>query len=222
MAIKAVLFDIDGTLIDSVDLHAEAWQRSLAKFGIPIDFQSVRAQIGKGGDELMSVFLSEQDLIELGEELEAYRTALFRREYLPHVSGFAGARELFVRIREDGKRIALASSAKGEELAAYKRIAEVEGLTDEEASSDDVERSKPNPDIFQAALNGLKLLPHEAVVIGDTPYDAEAARKAELRMIGVLSGGFPEADLRSAGADEVYSGLTAILQTYEHTLIVRG
>jgi beta-phosphoglucomutase-like phosphatase (HAD superfamily) len=148
--IKAVLFDIDGTLIDSVDFHAEAWQRALAKFGIQTDFQSVRRQIGKGGDELMSVFLSEQDLREHGKALEQYRMALFRREYLPRICGFAGVRDLFLRIKQDRKRIALASSAKGEELSTYKSIAEIEGLTDEEASSDDVERSKPHPDIFHA------------------------------------------------------------------------
>jgi phosphoglycolate phosphatase-like HAD superfamily hydrolase len=118
--IKAVVFDIDGTLIDSVDLHAASWQEALRHFGQDVPFAKVRAQIGKGGDLLMPALLPEEEVRRRGEEIEAYRLGLFQREYLPRVRPFPAVRELFERIEADGKRIALASSAKEEELGRYK------------------------------------------------------------------------------------------------------
>src|SRR5579883_2120799 len=121
--IRALIFDIDGTLIDSVDLHAESWQVALRHFGHEIPFERVRAQIGKGGDKLMPALLPSDEVKQRGKEIEQYRLELFRREYLPRVKVFPRVRELFERIRADGKRMALASSAKAQELEQYKRIA---------------------------------------------------------------------------------------------------
>ena len=214
--IKAVIFDIDGTLVDSVDLHARAWQEALAHFGKRVEFERVRYQIGKGGDQLMPVFLSEEELEEFGEELEQYRGELYKRDYLPRVKGFPAVRELFERVRRDGLRIALASSAKGDELQAYKKIARVEDLIEEETSADDAERSKPHPDIFQSALARLgDTSPSEAIVVGDTPYDAEAAGKAGLETVGLLCGGFPEDDLRAAGCVRIYRDAADLLARYD-------
>ena len=213
--VKAVIFDIDGTLIDSVDLHARAWQEAFAHFGKQFDFERVRYQIGKGGDQLLPVFLSEEEIEKFGDELTEYRGELFKREYLPRVVAFPRVRELFERILRDGKRIALASSAKKEELSEYKRIANIEDLVEEEASSDDAEKSKPHPDIFEAALAELGVEPSDAIVVGDTPYDAEAARKAGVRTIGVLSGGFPEEDLREAGCVRIYKDAADLLANYD-------
>jgi len=214
--IKAVIFDVDGTLVDSVDLHARAWQEAFAHFGKQFDFGSVRSQIGKGGDQLMPVFLSKEELEEFGEELEEYRGELFKREYLSQVKGFPKVRELFQRIKDEGLRLALASSAKGDELKAYKERARIEDLVEEETSSDDAEKSKPYPDIFEAALERLgDVRPSEAVVVGDTPYDAEAAGKAGLKTVGLLSGGFPEADLRAAGCIRIYRDPADLLAQYE-------
>ena len=200
----AIIFDVDGTLVDSVDLHAEAWQRAFAHFGHDFDVADLRGQIGKGGDQLMPVFLSPDEVERRGKEIEAYRGDLFKSEYLSRVRGFPEVRTLFEALRARGYRIALASSAKAAELEAYKKAAAVEGLTDVETSSDDAERSKPYPDIFEAALDKLGLSPGEAVVVGDTPYDAEAARKAGIACVGVLCGGFAEADLRAAGAGRIF------------------
>jgi HAD superfamily hydrolase (TIGR01509 family) len=217
--VEAVIFDVDGTLVDTVDQHAKAWQRTFARFGHDIDFAAIRWQIGKGGDQLMPVFLSKEEVERRGKEIEKYRLQLFKRDYLPHVRGFPKVRDLFERIINAGKRIALASSAKGEELEAYKKAADIADLVHEETSSDDAERSKPHPDIFEAALARLKLPPHRAVVVGDSPYDAEAAGKAGVRTIGVLCGGFPEADLRNAGATQIFRDPADLLANFECSLI---
>lgn len=213
--IKAVIFDVDGTLVDSVDLHARAWQEAFAHFGKQFDFERVRSQIGKGGDQLMPVFLSQKELDEFGEELEEYRGELFKREYLPRVKVFPAVRELFQRVKDEGLQTALASSAKEDELKTYKKIARIEDLIEEETSSDDAEKSKPHPDIFEAALERLDdMSPAEAVVVGDTPYDAEAAAKAGLRTVGLLCGGWSEDELKRAGCVAVFKDPADLLARY--------
>ena len=213
--LKAVIFDIDGTLVDSVDLHARAWQEAFARYGKQVDFERVRSQIGKGGDQLMPVFFTREELDEFGAEMEEWRGRHFKREYLPRVRAFPRVRELFERVRADGRRIVLASSAKQEELKEYKRIADIGDLVEDETSADDAERSKPHPDIFEAALAGLKdVSPAEALVVGDTPYDAEAAGKAGLRTVGLLCGGFPAEALRAAGCITLYDSPADLLARY--------
>ncbi len=213
--LKAVIFDIDGTLVDSVDLHAQAWQESFKHFGREIPFADVRQQIGKGGDQLLPVFFTQAELAKFGEEMEEYRGTLFKRAYLPRVRAFPKVRALFERIKQDGTRIALGSSAKEDELKIYKEIARIDDLVETEISADDAEKSKPHPDIFEAALARMKdVTLAEVLVVGDTPYDAEAAGKASLRTIGVLCGGFPEAQLRAAGCIRVYHDPADLLARY--------
>ncbi len=213
---SAIIFDIDGTLIDSVDFHAKAWQETLCHFGHDLPFDRVRHEIGKGGDQLMPALLPQKEVELHGEEMESYRSELFKREYLPRIQGFPGVRALFERIKSEGRKIALASSAKADELEVYMKIAGVEGLCEVKTSSDDAERSKPHPDIFQAALAGLgTVTPEDVLVIGDTPYDAEAATKAGLRTIGVLCGGFPEAELKAAGCIAIYRDPADLLARYD-------
>src|SRR5207248_7231916 len=128
---------------------------------------------------------------------DKFRADLYKREYLPRVRAFPKVRELFERIRAGGAKIALASSAKGDELKTYERITGVGDLIETATSSDDAEKSKPHPDIFQAALAKLgKINKAKVIVVGDTPYDAEAAGKAGLRTVGVLCGGWPADKLR--------------------------
>jgi HAD superfamily hydrolase (TIGR01549 family) len=213
--LSAVIFDIDGTLVDSVDLHAQAWRRAFRQFGKDVSFDVVRRQIGKGGDQLLPVFLSPPELERFGKELDHYRAKLFKREYLPRVRAFPQVRQLFERIRRNGKRIALASSAKGDELATYKKIAGIADLIDGETSSDDADKSKPCPDIFYAALSTLgDLAPQNALTVGDTPYDAQAAGKAGLRTIGLLCGGWSAEDLRAAGCIAIYRDAADLLAHY--------
>uniref|UniRef100_UPI0005B278B8 HAD family hydrolase n=1 Tax=Methylobacterium sp. B34 TaxID=95563 RepID=UPI0005B278B8 len=220
---RAVIFDIDGTLLDSVDLHARAWVEAFAHFGVETGFAEVRRQIGKGGDELMPVFLSEERIAREGETIEAYRSDLFKRRYLSEVRPFPGVRPLFEHIRSAGLKIALASSGKRSEVEHYTEILEIGDLVDVATSSDDADRSKPHPDIFEAALAKLDGVPPDAIiVVGDTPYDAEAAAKAGLRTVGLVCGGFPEADLRAAGCAAIYRDPEDLLDRFPESPLTGG
>ena len=127
--VKNVIFDVDGTLVDSVDEHAEAWRRAFIEFGRDVPFAHVRSQIGKGADQLLPVFFTDDELEKFGKELEDYRSALFKREFLPKLRPFARVRELFLRLRQEGMRVVLASSAKEDELERYMRLCHIDGLT---------------------------------------------------------------------------------------------
>ncbi len=221
--IEAVIFDVDGTLVDTVDMHAEAWQRAFKEFGKDLEFQAVREQIGKGGDQLMPEFLSEKELKDFGEKLEKRRTEIFDNEYLPETKPFPKVRELVERIKKDGKKVVLASSATGKEVEFFKKLMNIADLLEAETTSDDAESSKPEPDIFEAALKKIgNPDADKCVVVGDTPYDAIAAAKIDLRTIGVLSGGFPERVLRDAGCIEIYRDPANLLLRYEESAISEG
>ena len=211
---QVAIFDIDGTLVDSVDLHASAWQEALVKFGHHVTFEQARSQIGKGGDQLMPVFLSEAEQKDHGEEMEEWRGKLFKSKYLPLVRPFSAVPELLRRVHEAGLKVAAASSAKKSELEIYLDIACIKYLVNVAISSEDAEQSKPAPDIFQVALRKLGIEGPEAVVIGDTPYDAEAAREAGIPSIGMLCGGFTEEALRKGGCVAVYPGPGALLACF--------
>jgi HAD superfamily hydrolase (TIGR01549 family) len=216
MKARAAIFDVDGTLVDSVDLHAEAWCEAFAKFGHTIEYGEMRQQIGKGADQLMPVFLSEEELQRFGKKLEEDRKKIFKEKYLPKVRAFPRVRDLFVRLLSEGKRVTLASSAAGEELETYKKLCQIDDLIQQAVSKDDVKKSKPHPDIFEAALEDLgDIARPEIVVIGDTPYDAEAAVKAGLNVFGVLCGGFPEKQLRAAGCAAIYRDPDDLMKCYD-------
>ncbi|MCK1294541.1 MULTISPECIES: HAD family hydrolase [unclassified Bradyrhizobium] len=218
---KAAIFDIDGTLLDSVDLHALAWHEAMVKFGHDVGFEQARGQIGKGGDKLIPHFLSEDAQRDHGKEMEEWRGNRFRSEYLPLVRPFSGVPDLLRRVRNAGARIAVASSAKKDELSKYLEIAGICDLVDVTTSSDDVEESKPAPDIFEAVLKKLGVEGHDAVAIGDTPSDAKAASKAKIAIVGVLCGGFTESSLRQAGCVQVYPGPAALLACFGDSLLAR-
>ncbi len=212
---QAAIFDIDGTLVDSVDLHALSWHEAFAEFGHQVTFEQARSQIGKGGDQLLPMFLSEAELERQGENIETFRSKLFKSKYLPMVRPFSAVPELLRRVRDAGLKVAAASSAKKDELEVYLELIGIAGLVDVSTTSEDAERSKPAPDIFQVALKKLRLDGGDAVAIGDTPYDAQAAGKAGIATIGMLTGGFTEDDLRKGGCIAVYPGPGALLACFD-------
>ena len=216
--IKAVIFDVDGTLIDSVEDHAKAWVWAFARHGHNIDLADMKGQIGKGADQLMPEYLTPEQIEKYGKQLEADRQMFFKDEYYHHLKAFPHVRELFERIIQDGKKIVLASSAKSDELEHYEELANVKDLIGDSTSADDAEKSKPHPDIFHAAMEKLAGIERdEAIVVGDTTWDAEAAGKAGLKTVGLLCGGFEEAKLKEAGCVAVYANPSDLLARYEES-----
>ena len=219
--VEALLCDIDGTLVESNWLHAEAWQRSFAEIGIHLELDALRRQIGKGGDELIPVFVSWWRREAVSEPLKAYRKFLFESEYLSQVKPFPRAKEFLERLQAAGIRPALATSASTKDLEVYKKIVGMETLIQEQSSADDTDRAKPHPDIFQAALKKLKLPCEKVLALGDTPYDAEAAGKAGILTIGVETGGWNRADLLEAGCIEVYATVAELLERFDESPLMR-
>jgi len=216
--LTAVIFDIDGTLTDSVDIHAMAWQEALRHFGFEIPYERVRRQIGKGGDQLLQTLLSRSDFEERGEELDKFRGELFKSKYMKQIRPLSMVPELFRRIRKQGTKIVLASSAKREEVEEYEKLLQVENLVEHETSSDDAEKSKPHPDIFVAAMERLGNPPaQEVIAVGDTPYDAQATAAISIACIGATSGGWTRQELQSAGCIVVYAGPAELLAEFDES-----
>ena len=216
--LKAVIFDIDGTLVDSVEAHARAWQQTFEKYGKRVPLEDVRKEIGKGSDQMLPDFFSAEQLERFGKEMDEFKSTLFKREYLGHIRPFPRVRELLLRIHADGCKIALASSGSRDDMDHYKRLMNVEDLVEEGSSGDDVERSKPHPDIFADALKNLKLEAHEAIAVGDTPYDAIAANKIHIRTIGI-AGFWSDKELRESGCVEVFKSPADLLERYDQSAL---
>lgn len=215
--ISAVIFDLDGTVVDSNELHVDAWREAFLHYGKDFPPERLLHQIGKGGDKYMPEFLTEAELREFGAELEQFRADLFKRDYLERVKPFPRVRELFERVRSDGKRIALASSGNENDVAHYVKVAAIGELIESRTTKSDVEHSKPSPDVFTSALNLLHLAPQDAIVIGDTPYDVVAAKKIGLPTIGLLCGGFSEDELRASGAVAIFRDPADLLEGYSRS-----
>ena len=219
--VEAVLCDIDGTLVESNWLHAAAWKDAFEVIGIAVDLEDARKQIGKGGDEVIPVFVPWWKRAAIEEPLMAYRQYIFRMDYLAQVKPFPNVRELLMRMKEAGIRISVASSADRDQLKAYEEIANIGDLIEESSTADDAKRSKPHPDIFEATLKKLGLPPSKVLALGDTPYDAEAAGKAEIWTVGVTTGGWSEKEMLQAGCIEIYKDVADLLRNFEASAFVR-
>lgn len=203
--LKAVIFDINGTLIDSVDLHASSWVESFARYGVKVRFDEARRHIGEGADRLIPTFVPTQMPQNERKQIEEFRSDLFKRESVNRVRRFPKVRDLFQRIKSDGCKVVLASSCAADEIDQYKAIAGIADMTDHDVTADDVRRSKPSPDVFLKALDRLApISPSQACVIGDTKFDGEAASQARIPFIGVLCGGSTREELERAGAIALY------------------
>jgi HAD superfamily hydrolase (TIGR01509 family) len=218
--VEAVLCDIDGTLIESNQLHAEAWKDAFGVAGIDLDLETIRREIGKGGDQLIPVFVPFWRRRILEEPLETYRKFVFKTQYLDQVRPFPNTRELFHRFKKAGIRTALASSASKDELETYKALARISDLVDVSITADDVDRSKPYPDVFAAALQRLRCNPENVLALADTPWDAESAGKIGVRTLGVTTGGWTPQELYDAGCIEVYKDISELLENFDRTALV--
>lgn len=220
--IRGALFDVDGTLIDSVDEHAGAWRDAFRDFGKKVTKTEVRSQVGKGSDQFLPVFLSRAEIRTFGEKLVKRRKKIYTTTYFPKVRPFPKVRQLMQKIKSAGIDVVLASSAEKDELRKYVKLAKIEDLIHASTSSDDADKSKPHPDIFEAALRKLRRLKkEEVIVVGDSPFDCIAAKRAGLKSIGVLSGGFRIAQLKHAGATEIYKDPADLLKKFNRSLLAR-
>ena len=210
---NGLVLDIDGTLVDSNDAHAQAWVAALAEAGFEVPFAKVRPLIGMGGDKLLPrvAGLSKDD--PRGKHISERRGEIFRERHLPGLRAFPRARDLLLRARHEGWELAIATSAADEEVQPLLERAGVADLVPKRTSSDDADRSKPDPDIVQAALARLGLPPSSVVMLGDTPYDVEAAARAGVRCVAVRCGGWDDAALSKAVA--VYDDAADLLARFD-------
>jgi len=214
MQIKAILFDIDGTLVDTNDMHVLAWEKAFATVGAVFDRQVIHDQIGKGTDMLVPKLLPDADK-DRQEKLGNTHGAIFKAKYLETAKPFTQAHGLLAHAHSLGQRVVLASSASAQELEHYIDLLEARDLIAASTSSDDVKKTKPAPDIFVTALGKLSGIdPTEVIVVGDTPYDIEAAKKCGIAAVAVRSGKFRDAHLQSAGAVAIYDDVAALLANY--------
>ena len=217
--LQGVIFDIDGTLVDSNDAHAESWVDTFAEAGYDVPFDVVRPLIGMGGDKLLPKAAHVDADSEDGKKLTKRRMEIFREKYLPHLQALPGSRALVLRVRKDGLTPVVATSAKDKELQSLLKAAQVEDLMEEKATSSDAKRSKPDPDIVRAAIDESGIPREKLVMVGDTPYDVEAASRAGVRIIAFRSGGWTDDELK--GAVEFYDGPQDLLDHYESSLLGR-
>jgi len=217
---NAVILDIDGTLIDSNDAHARAYEDAGRELGFDIPFERVRPLIGKGGDKVLPEVTGIEEDSPDGERITERKGEIFRERYLPTLKPLPGARQLLHRFRDDTMKLVVATSAGKDDLKGLLEQAGVADLIQDATSADDAEESKPDPDIVLAALKQAGFPPEEIVMIGDTPYDVEAAARAGVRIVGVRCGGWGDQDLQ--GAIAVYDHPADLLDRYDESPFRRG
>lgn len=214
MSVEGVIIDVDGTLVSSNDAHALAWTEAFGNYGYEIPFEQVRPLIGMGGDQVIPRLVPDlNDKEGLGKQIADRRKELVLDKFSQGVAPTNGARELVQKMREDGLHLIVASSATDQEKELLLKIAQVDGLVSESTTSDDAAVSKPASDIVEAALTQAHLQPDRTIMLGDTPYDIEAAKKAGVNVIAFRSGGFSDEQLQ--GAIAIYDDPADLLRHYE-------
>jgi HAD superfamily hydrolase (TIGR01509 family) len=210
----AAILDVDGTLVDTNYHHALAWYRAFREHDLTPPVWRIHRHIGMGGDQLVAAVAGEEAERSAGNAIRDAEKRLYQ-ELIDEVRPLDGARELIERLRDRGHTVILASSAKQEEVDHYLDLLEARELVDGWTTSADVEATKPEPDLVAAALQKAGEL--SAVMVGDTTWDVEAAARAEVKTIGVLTGGFSEAELLAAGAVAVFEGPGALAESLDDT-----
>ena len=211
--LRGVIFDIDGTLVHSNEAHARSWGDTLHEAGYDVPFDVLWPMIGMGGDKLLPTAAGIEIDSDLGKKLSERRWEIFQRDYLPNLEPTPGARDLVLRMKEDEFELIVASSASGNELGALMEAAGVADLIPLRTSSSDAEDSKPDPDIVQAAVKKSGHDPDHLIMLGDTPYDVQAAIGAHVKLVGMLCGGWTALEL--SGATAIYSDPADLLKWYD-------
>jgi HAD superfamily hydrolase (TIGR01509 family) len=210
----AAILDVDGTLVDTNYQHALAWYRAFRQHGVVLPIWRIHRHIGMGGDQLVASLVSEEWDQEFGDDVRAAEKALYM-SLIVEVQPLEGARELITDLREGGHPVVLASSAKPDEIDHYLDLLEARGLVDGWTTSGDVQATKPEPDLVAAAIE--KAGGGDAVMLGDSTWDCESAKRAGVRTVGVLMGGFSESELREAGAECVFHSLVELRENLGDT-----
>jgi phosphoglycolate phosphatase-like HAD superfamily hydrolase len=216
MALKGVLLDIDGTLLGSNDAHAQAFAEAARELGVKADLQHIRQLIGKGGDKLIPEAFGFDSESPQGKELGDLKGKIFKERYLPTLQPTPGARALVSRFLGEKLKLVVATSAGKDEARQLLARADVDDLIADLVSADDAESSKPDPDILQAALKKIGEKANTVVMVGDTPYDVEAAQRAGIRVIAFRCGGWSDPDLQ--GASAIFDDPADLLAHYPETL----
>jgi phosphoglycolate phosphatase-like HAD superfamily hydrolase len=214
-AVRGVILDVDGTLVDSNDAHAHAWVEALNDAGFGVPFERVRPLIGMGGDKLLPAVTGLPEEDPRAKRVGERRGEIFKARFLPSLRPFPRTREMLLRMREARLKLAVASSAAPDELEALLRVAGAGDLVEGASSAEDAGRSKPDPDVVHAALARLGMAAAAVVMIGDTPYDVEAAARAGVRAIAFRSGGWKDERLR--GAIAIYDGPADLLARFDES-----
>ena len=213
--LRAALLDVDGTLVDSNYQHALAWYRAFRRSGIVLPLWRIHRHVGMGGDQLVPALAGEDVDRERGDEIRELRGEAYA-ELIDEVEPLEGARELIADLKGRGLTVVLASSAPQNELDRYLELLDARELADCWTTDDDVEATKPEPDLVRAALDQAGT--DDALMIGDTPWDIEAARKAGVDTVCVITGGFSEQELRDAGAAAVYESVEELRRQLDDVL----
>jgi HAD superfamily hydrolase (TIGR01549 family) len=217
--VRAAILDVDGTLVDSNYHHALAWHRAFREQGIVLPLWRLHRHVGMGGDKYVAAVAGEEADERLGDELRERWEELFD-ELLPEVEPLAGAHELVADLKRRGSTVVLASSAIEKHVEAFLDKLDVRDLADAWTTKDDVEASKPDPDLVRAALD--KAGGGDAAMLGDTPWDVEAARRCGIETVAVVTGGYSAQELREAGAVAVFDSLETLRRRLEETPLARS
>jgi HAD superfamily hydrolase (TIGR01509 family) len=211
---SAAILDIDGTLVDTNYHHTIAWYRAFRQHGFVLPMWRIHRHIGMGGDQLVAALTSEEVDEEHGDDIRAAEGALYMA-LIVEVEPVKEARELIVDLRERGHSVVLASSAKAQEVEHYLDLLDARELADGWTTSDDVQATKPEPDLVKAAVD--KAGGGKAVMVGDTTWDIKAAKKARVPTIAVMTGGFGRDELEDAGAAMVVDSVAELRRRFDET-----
>jgi HAD superfamily hydrolase (TIGR01509 family) len=215
---SCAILDIDGTLVDTNYQHAVAWYRAFRQHDVVLPIWRIHRHIGMGGDQLVESLTDRETDEEKGDDIRTAEKALYLA-LIEEVEPLEGARDLIERLKEGGKTVVLASSAKEDEVEHYLDLLDARELADDWTTSADVEATKPEPDLVQAALDKAGVEPGDAVMLGDTPWDCKAAARAGVETVALITGGFSEQELTEGGAVAVFESIPELLERLDETAL---